>query len=341
MMRRGWTVLIGFLLVAGMTALLTTATVPYVQLEPGPTYDTLGQDDDKRDVIEITGADTSTSEGELRFVTVGVQPRLTLLEALVGWWRDEDAVVPRELVYPPDQTEEQVEERNAEDFANSQSAAEIAAMDYLDKPMVVKVDVVPDDSPANGKLLPEDVIISIDGVPITSDDQLLELIRSKPVGSTVSMGITRSGTPQTVSVTTFAGEDGASRIGFRPKIGWDPIVLDIPIEGIGGPSAGLMLSLGIIDKLDPQDLTGGHVIAGTGTIDRAGAVGEIGGVPQKLVGAKEAGATYFLTPRGNCAEAVANAPAGLTLVQVSTLPEAISALAAIRSGDQPTLCPGA
>jgi PDZ domain-containing protein len=341
MMRRGWTVLIGFLLVAGLTALLTTATVPYVQLEPGPTYDTLGQDDDQRDVIEISGASTSESEGELRFVTVGVQPRLTLVEALLGWWRDDDAVVPRELVYPPDQTQEQVEERNAEDFANSQSAAEIAAMEFLQKPMVVKVDQVPDDSPAKGKLQADDVITSIDDVPIASDVQLLETIRAKPVGSTVSMGITRSGVPQTVQVTTFAGEDGASRIGFRPKIGWDPIVLDIPIEGIGGPSAGLMLSLGIIDKLQPEDLTGGHVIAGTGTIDRAGAVGEIGGVPQKLDGAKAAGATYFLTPTGNCAEAVANDPGGLTLVQVSSLSEALTALAAIRSGEQPVLCPGA
>jgi PDZ domain-containing protein len=341
MMRRGWTVLVGFVLVAALTGLMTMATVPYVQLEPGPTYDTLGQDDADRDIIEITGTETSTSDGQLRFVTVGVQPHLTLLEALVGWWRDADAVVPREIVYPPDQTEEQVEKRNAEDFADSQSAAEVAAMNHLNKPMTVAVAAVPDNSPAKGKLQPDDVIKSIDSTAITSDVQLLEVIRSKPVDTQVSMGIVRGGVPQTVQVTTFAAEDGGTRIGFQPKISWDPIKLDIPIEGIGGPSAGLMLSLGIIDKLDPTDLTGGKIIAGTGTIDRAGAVGPIGGVPQKLVGARAAGATYFLTPADNCAEAVANAEPGLRLVQVRSLGEAMTALATIRSGGEPPSCPGA
>lgn len=342
MRRRGWTVLVGFLLVAGMTALMSMATVPYVQLEPGPTYDTLGKDDAGKDVIVISGATATASAGQLRFVTVGVQPRLTLVQALIGWWRDDEAVVPREIVYPPDRTEEEVEQRNAEDFANSLSAAEVAALAELGYPVRIAVGELSEDSPAVGILRKGDIITTIDGASFETADDMLDLIQAKPAGSTLSLGITRTGVAQTVEVQTYAAEDGTPRIGFRPEVSSSaPFTLDIPIEGIGGPSAGLMLSLGIIDKIKPEDLTGGKIIAGTGTIDEDGNVGPIGGVSQKLVGAKAAGATYFLTPKANCGEAVANAKPDLALVQVETLDQALAALDAIRSGEQPALCPGA
>jgi PDZ domain-containing protein len=342
MRRRGITVLVGALVVALLTALVGQARVPYVQLEPGPTYDTLGQDEDGRDVIVISGTPTSTSTGELRFLTIGVQPRLSLLQALVGWWRDDDAVVPRELVYPPDQTEQEVDQRNAEEFANSQSAAETAALSELGHPVRVTVKQVTAGSPADGRLRAGDVIVSVDGVRVDSGEKLLELIRAKPAGTTLLFVITRSGTEQTVRVASAAGDDGIPRVGFVPEItSAAPFTIDIPIENIGGPSAGLMLALGIVDKLTPQDLTGGKIIAGTGTIDPAGAVGPIGGVPQKLVAAQGAGASYFLTPRDNCAEAVENSKQGLTLVVVGSLDEALTALTEIRAGRQPALCPGA
>lgn len=332
--------LVGFLLVAAMTALMSVATVPYVLLEPGPTYDTLGKDDNGQDVIVVEGAEATTSAGQLRFTTVGVQSRLTLLEALIGWWRDEDAVVPRELVYPPDQTQEEVEQRNAEDFANSLSSAEMAALIELGYPVRVAVGELSDDSPAVGVLKKGDVITEIDGSSFATTDEMLALIRGKPAGSTLTLRIVRDDAEQTVQVQTYAGEDGVPRIGFQPEVSSSaPFELDIPIEGIGGPSAGLMLSLGIIDKIDPEDLTGGKIIAGTGTIDAAGNVGPIGGVPQKLVGAKAAGATYFLTPVSNCAEAVANELPGLTLVAVESLDQALAALATIRSGGEPPTCP--
>ena len=128
------------------------------------------------------------------------------------------------------------------------------------------------------------------------------------------------------------------RVGFTPELTSSaPFTLDIPIENIGGPSAGLMLALGIIDKIKPEDLTGGKIIAGTGTIDAVGTVGPIGGVPQ-LLAAKAAGAVYFLTPKDNCAEAVANALPGLPLVRVGSLDEALTALEAIRGNRAPQLC---
>jgi Lon-like protease len=336
------TVLIGAVLVTVLTILVAQARVPYVELGPGPTYDTVGLDENGKEVIVVTGAETAKSAGQLRFVTVSVQSRLSLIEAIVGWWNDEDAVVPRELIFPPGQTQEQVEQQNAEDFDNSQSAAQAAALTELGYTTTIKVKAVAPDKPAAAVLKPGDVITSVDGTKIDSGAKLVESIQAKPAGSELSLGITRGGRPQTVKVTTYADDDGVQRIGIEPEVTSSaPFTLSIPIENVGGPSAGLMLALGIIDKLKPEDLTGGKIIAGTGTIDPAGAVGPIGGVPQKLVGAIAAGATYFLTPKDNCAEAVANAQPGLTLVQVATLDEALAALGQIRGGQQPTRCPGA
>jgi PDZ domain-containing protein len=341
MRRRGLTVLVGAVLIVVLTVLVFHAEVPYVQLEPGPTYDTLGVDDHGKPVITVTGKDATTSRGQLRFVTIGVQPQLTLIQALIGWWNGDDAVVPRELVYPPDQTEKQVDQKNAQDFTDSESAAQTAALGVLGY-VKVSVKSVIAGQPADGKLKPGDVITSVDGTPVHSAATLLHLIRSKPVGSTLAIVVTRAGAPVTTAVTTAAADDGTPRIGIETDTASTaPFTLSIPIEGIGGPSAGLMLSLGIVDKAGPVDLTGGRIIAGTGTIDALGQVGPIGGVPQKLIAAKRDHATYFLTPKDNCAEAVANAQPGLTLVQVTTLDDALDALTAIRSGSTPTLCPGA
>jgi Lon-like protease len=336
------TVFVGALFVVLLTLLVGQAPVPYVQLEPGPTFNTLGKDHDK-DVIEIKGAPTTESAGQLRFLTVGVVSQLTLLEAIEGWFNGDDAVVPRELIYPPDQTEEQINKQNADDFANSQSSAEAAALTKLGYPMRISVKEVTDNSPASGVLQAGDVITAVDGTAVGSDTEaLLHEIRDKPVGSVLAFDLQRNGAPVTVKVTTVAGDNGVPRVGFTPELtSAAPFTVDIPIEGIGGPSAGLMLALGIIDKIKQEDLTGGKIIAGTGTIDASGKVGPIGGVPQKIVGAKKDGATVFLTPADNCTEAVANQRPGLLLVKVGSLDEALGALDTLRNGGTPPLCPGA
>jgi PDZ domain-containing protein len=334
------TVLVGAILVVVLTWLVGSVTVPYVELRPGPTFNTLGKLGNGKEVIEVKDHASSTSAGQLRFVTVSVVDQLSLLDALRGWWQDSAAVIPRELIYPPDQTTEQVEKQNAEDFKQSQSSAETAALIRLGYPITVSVDKVTTGMPADGVLKPGDVVASVNGEKVTSAAQLGELVRSKPVGTEFKIDIVRDGKPQTVTIKTAAGENGASQIGIGLKEDQPhPFTLDIPIDDVGGPSAGLMLALGIIDKIEPVDLTGGKVIAGTGSIDNAGAVGPIGGVPQKLVAAKRDGATYFLTPKDNCAEAVANALPGLPLVKVGTLDDALSALQTIRAGGTPALCP--
>lgn len=341
MRQRGRTVLVGAVLVILCSLLVARAPVPYVALQPGQTYDTLGVDGNNQEIIIIEGAETSESAGQLRFLTVGVVPDLTLLEAVVGWLMDDRAVVPREVIYPPGQSREETERRNAEDFANSLSAAQVAALTYLGYAPVVAVKEVLPSSPNADRLQAGDIITAVDGVPIPNPEALLEAIQSKPAGSTLTFTLTRDGEPLTVEVTTTADEDGVPRVGFAPEVRSSaPFSITIPIEGIGGPSAGLMMALGIIDKLTPEDLTGGRIIAGTGTIDENGAVGPIGGVPQKIIGAVEAGATVFLTPRDNCAEAVRNARPGLLLVQVDSLESALAALATLREGGTPPLCPG-
>jgi Lon-like protease len=340
MQRRGITVLVGAIIVAVLTTGVLTAPVPYVVLDPGPTVDTLGESNGEP-VIEISGIETSSSEGQLRLTTVGVNPDASLLEVIRGWLDREEAVVPRELIYPPGQTREEVEERNQEQFTRSQTNAEAAALRHLGYPTRVVVAVVLEDAPADGLLVEGDVITSVEGVEVEAVAELQAEITAHPPGTTLTIGYLRDGEPGAVEITTAPdAQDGETpRIGVAVDVEIDvPFELAIELDRIGGPSAGLMFALGIIDKLEPEDLTGGHIIAGTGSIDDEGNVSGVGGVPQKLVAAREVGATAFLVPAGNCDEAVRNAQPDLALIRVETLAGALDELAALRSGEEITRC---
>jgi PDZ domain-containing protein len=338
MRRRGATVLLGGVVLALLLwQAFFTVKVPYVALGPGPTVNTLGQAD-KHDVINVTGAPVTTSRGQLRLVTVSVTSDLTLFEAVRGWLQHDYAVVPRELVYPPNQTQQQVDQQNAQEFKDSQTSAETAALRKLGYPVQVSVKEVKAGTPADGVLKAGDVITSVDGAPVTSAAKLTAMIRAKSAGTARTFSYIRNGVAATATLAPRA-EDGNPRIGViveqkQPH----PFELKIDLDRIGGPSAGLMFTLGIIDKIEPEDLTGGEVIAGTGTIDDDGNVGPIGGVPQKLIAAKRDGAKIFLTPAGNCAEAGANAVPGLPMARVATLDDALAALQAVRDHRQPALC---
>jgi len=355
-------VLLGALLTLLLGWQIGRADVPYVALSPGPTVDTLSAVDregdtcqvktppparssaspspsaqpepDCQEVIQITNVSLPPpGKGQLRMVTVSVQSNLTLLEAIKGWISGEDAVVPRKLIYPEDKTEQEVEQENKQEFENSQTSAETAALKYLGYPVQVTVSQVTPDGASVGKLQEGDIIESVDGVAVTSMEKLLELVQAKPAGSTLRIGYIRGSQKGAVDVTTKASPDGTPRIGVSIKSTQPhPFDLRIKLDKIGGPSAGMMFALGIIEKLKPEDLTHGKIIAGTGTIDDEGNVGQIGGVTQKLYGARAAGATHFLVPKDNCAEALTNVPSGLTLVRVGTLEEAAAALDAIGAG---------
>jgi len=315
-----------------------TAPVPYVELGPGPTENTLGSHDGKP-IITIDGRAETASAGQLRLTTVNVRDNLTLLDAVRGWFSGNSAVVPRELVYPPDKTEKQVDEENANSFKESQTSAETVALRKLGYPVQVTVTEVSKGLPAEAVLKPGDVITTVDGAAVTSSQKLRDLIRAKPAGTSLQVGYTRDGVAAVAAIATVAGEDGSPRLGVviehrQPA----PFDVKFDLDRIGGPSAGLMFTLGVIDKVDPVDLTGGVRIAGTGTIDDEGNVGPIGGIPQKLRGAKRDGATVFLAPAANCDEAKANAVKGLPMVRVATIDDALAALQALREKRTPPLC---
>jgi Lon-like protease len=340
MRRRGVTVILGALVTALLAAGVMISDLPYVVLTPGPTVNTLGSAQGT-EVIQVTGSKTTSSTGELRLTTVNVQSKVELVQAVQGWLSGKDAVVPRELIYPPDRSEQQVQEQNAQEWKDSQTSAETVALRELGYPVQTYVRKVTPGGAAVGKLQENDVVTSIGGTAVTGPTQLTELVRAKPAGTALAVGYTRDGKAGTVEVTTKAGDDEKK----TPRLGIEidtkqphPFTIKIDLDKIGGPSAGLMFSLGIIDKLRDEDLTGGKVIAGTGTIDDDGNVGPIGGIPQKLNGAKAAGAKLFLVPKDNCAEALRNAVDGLPMARVATVDDALTALKTFTSGGTPTPC---
>lgn len=347
MSRRAW-----MLTASGVTLLVLLAVafllpVPYVKLGPGPTFNVAGEADGKP-VISITGTQTYPVDGALDMTTVlesgGPRGGLTFATAIAAWFNPADAVVPRELLFPDDVTGEQVQTRQAMLFSTSESNAVAAAMDYLGKPVTtdIVVTAVYSDSPSDGVLEPRDTILSVDGVDVTDPTSVATTIRSKPIGTTFSLGIERDGSPLTVSVASAANPDDTSKpyigIGVGPLYSAG-FPIDFTLEDVGGPSAGLMFAVGIIAKLSPQDLTAGHHIAGTGTIDPDGTVGPIGGIRQKLAGARNAGATLFLMPKDHCAEAAGHIPDGLTVVPVTTLTEAVTAITDYDAGATLPTCP--
>lgn len=338
MSRRALTLLLSCLLCIGLLAGALVARVPYVALGPGPTFNTLGVEDGTP-VIAIEGREVFPVDGHLDLTTVGVRPQLTLAEALVGWVRRDEAVVPRELVFPPGRTEDQIDADNTRQMVESQDAAISAALTRLGIPVAVDVASVAEGSPAAGRLQDGDTVTSIDGTPVTSPAQLRTLVADRAVGAALTVGYERAGNPAEAVLTTAAAPDDPARpyVGVGTTVSY-PFEVTIALDDVGGPSAGLMFALGIIDKLEPGSLTGGAYVAGTGEITPEGVVRPIGGIQQKLLGARGKGATVFLVPAGNCADAAASRPDGLQLARVATLDDAVTALAAVREGVAPAAC---
>ncbi|HKE63267.1 MAG TPA: PDZ domain-containing protein [Micromonosporaceae bacterium] len=339
MNRRLTTLIVGVILLAGFGALAYAAPVDYVELVPGPTFDTLGTVKGKP-VISISGAPTtSDSNGQLRMLTVGEIDKITAFDVVRGWFDRDNAVLPAEVLIPPGESEQQLNQQSTDQFKQSQSSAVTAALRHEGYPVLVTIASVVAGKPAQGHLQAGDVVTTVDGQQVLSADDLAAFIQAKPVGATLQIGYTRSGKATVTPIKTVAGSDGKPQIGVEvQQTQPSPIKVSIQLENVGGPSAGLMFTLGIIDKLGPTDLTGGRIIAGTGTMDDDGDVGPIGGIAQKMIAARAAGARYFLAPADNCAEALRSPVSGLTLVKVTNLDGALTALADVRSGTQPPLC---
>jgi PDZ domain-containing protein len=318
----------------------TTLPVPYVAQVPGPTYNTLG-DIDGSSIISVEGRDRNQVSGNLNLTTVGVsRGGLSLVQAVRGWFDDEVAVVPEESVYPPDRSEEQTRQANREAFLTSEQAAETVALAHLGYPVKVVVQDVPKGSPSDSVLVEGDTIDAIDGRPTPDSATLKTVLTDIPGGTTVTVDTTHLGESRQVQITTkAAGDRTGSLLGVsvleQPSAPFD---VKIDVADVGGPSAGLMLTLGILDLVGDDDLTGGAVVAGTGTIDAQGKVGPIGGITLKMVAAKDIGAELFLVPADNCSEAKGVAAPGFPLARVASLDDALKALTDFEAGRTPATC---
>ncbi len=328
--------------------------VPYAEMSPGPTVNTLGEHDGEP-VLQIAGRKTYPTDGHLNMTTVRVTSadyRMNLVEAVYGWLAHDTKVVPHDTLYPDGKTEEESTQENAEEFSQSQESAKVAALKELDVPVKswVIVSTVVKDAPAEGKLHAGDVIKAVDGKAVKEPSDVADLVTEHRPGEDVVFTIVPAKEQaaaekekrtavktEKVTITTRASDDaGEKRAVVGISAGTDhtfPFAIDIKLADVGGPSAGLMFALGIYDKLTPGSLTGGSFVAGTGTIDDEGEVGPIGGIEMKTVGARDKGAEYFLTPADNCAAAAKDTPDGLTLVKVGTIDDALDALKDIRAGD--------
>ncbi len=333
------TLLAGVLLAAALVVLAAAVPVPLVALGPGPTFNTLA-DVDGKPVITVSGIHTYPTSGNLNMTTVSVTDRLTLAAVLKYWVSPGEQVVPRSAVYEPGKTDEQVQQKNAEDFADSEINAESAAVRELGLPSVPAVADVVAGSAADGRLRAGDRLVAINSIPMTSPEAVNAALQGTKPGDTATVAFTRDGAQQTATVTLGSGEGRAQGVlgvvlAVLPKDG----TVTVDLGGVGGPSAGLMFSLGIVDKLTPGELTGGRFVAGTGAIDADGTVQNIGGIQFKMAAARAAGATVFLLPSGECAQAVAAVPPGLQLVKVGTLHDAVAALDDLNADRNPPGCP--
>ncbi|MFD9882546.1 PDZ domain-containing protein [Streptomyces alboflavus] len=353
MPRRTATMLASTLMLIALLCAGVLIKVPYSEMSPGPTVNTLG-DHDGEPVLQISGRKTYPTSGHLNMTTVRVTSadyKMNLPEAVYGWLAHDNIVVPHDTLYPNGKTEQQSTQENAEEFSQSQESAKVAALKELKIPVKsqVVVSTVYKDSPAEGRLHAGDVIRSVDGEPVKQFTDVAKLVRKHKPGEQVVFGIVpvkeaaaaekadkRPAATEQVKITTTKAEDDPKVAMVGIKAGTDhtyPFTIDIKLADVGGPSAGLMFALGIVDKLTPGDLTGGKFVAGTGTIEDNGKVGPIGGIEMKTVGARDKGAEYFLTPKDNCASAASDVPDGLTLVKVNTIKDAVESLKAISKGD--------
>ena len=343
MSRRSLTLAIAGLATVVAIVVAVLIPVPYVILGPGPTLNTLGVSSGQP-VITITGHRTYSTSGHLNMVTVsyegGPGTNMNIFQALRAWLDPSEAVVPESELFPAGQSAQQTQAQDTAEMAGSQQLATAAALTALHVPFQTEIGVVSTvpGYPASKALRAGDVIEAVDGKAVTGQNSLSSMITSHPAGSVLTLKVLRNGKTLTLPVASKVS-GGTPVIGVEVQEEYTfPFTVKITVGNIGGPSAGMMFALGIIDKLTSLDLTGGKFIAGTGEITAAGQVQPIGGIQQKMVGARAAGATIFLTPAGNCSDTTGAVPAGLQLVKVSTLSQAIADLEAIKAGKSVPSC---
>ena len=320
--------------------LLTIATllapIPFVFFKPGVPDNVAGK------IISIKDAKTYPINGKLFITSILVtNPDSPVFgaETLVNWAIGPHVVLPKESVYPPIQPAQKIERDSRNEMESSKVTSTAAALRYLgyDFDEVYYVSDIRDYSDAIKKLKIGDVITDIDGKKINQIEEIRTSYTNKSIGDPLLITVERkdkNGKVASVTTRVILVENLDIEEKERPAIGIlvgtsarFPIDVDFNLPGVGGPSAGLIFAVGIVEKLTEEDLVRGRKIAGTGTISASGKVGGIGGIEEKMVGASRIGATIFIAPRENCPD-IEHVPNGLKVIPVSTLSEAIEALRA-------------
>lgn len=340
-------ILAGAMLLVGsfiFAAVAIPISVPYYAMSPGPVSDV-------SDFIQVDDRATTT-EGELMFLTVSLQ-EINVIEWVAAQLDGRVDLAPREVIRPAGVSQEELRQQNLNLMNRSKENAKFVALSYLGYEVTYNgsgalINSTIEDSAADGVLQVGDVIVAVAGEPVEFWTDAVDQIGGRSPGDELTLTIQRADPDdadvvETLDVTLtlgpyrFVDEDGD--VLDDPDRGMVGVLLtDAPVEvvfpinvmidnqNIGGPSAGMMFTLEIIDSLTEEDITHGRRIAGTGTIDADGNVGAIGGMKQKTYVAIDAGAEYLLVPAGNYDEAVAAAGDDISVVRVETLDDAMTFL---------------
>jgi PDZ domain-containing protein len=346
---RRWWWLVAILTVLSTTGSVvvwsTTTYVPYVVESPGNLYTT-------GDRISISGADEHKTVDKIDLVTVSLDTRVTRFEKFLADHNGDDQVIPAKEVLGT-QTAAQNDDLNALLMRQSKDAAVLVALERMGYDVhptqsgAVVEETVPG-APADGVIKVAETIVAINGTPVVSADDLHAKLSAFKPGDKVTITLEAAADRARRTVELALGDNpkapGTAFIGVGPSDRLDypdlPVKVTVDSGSIGGPSAGLAFTLGILDLLTPGDMTGGKEIAATGTIDANGTIGEIGGIEGKVTTVSRAGVKYFLVPVEDAAAAQAHAPKSLQIVPVHTLDDALKFLATIGgSGFPPVSSP--
>ena len=299
--------------------------LPYYSVGPGPAREVVP-------LISVEGHPQYPSSGKLIMTTVRWY-QVTPLQAVVSWLDPHQAVVSKNLLYPPGQDVAAEEQRAISEMDQSKIDATYVALSQVgnypkDHGTGALIEATGPGCPAYGKLFSGDMIVAIDDHPVDSAKAASRLISAADRGQLLDFRVRAAGQTHDIEVAkgSCPGTD-------RPLVGVNivntfPFSVEISSGDVGGPSAGLMFALGLYDELTPGDLTQGRTIAGTGTIDPAGKVGPIGGIADKVVAAERVGATVFLVPKDNWGELEGVDTGDMKLIEVATFQDAVDALSA-------------
>ena len=317
-------------LLAGLALLLGSLRVPYYALWPGPV-------EEVSDLVHVEGGPPVYQlNGDVYMLTVSLQ-EVNAFEFAQGWIDSEVDLVPRDHIRPEGVTPEDHRRKNLRLMDDSKLTAIAVALDYLGMPVhysgegVVVVSVA-DGAPADGLLEVGDVIVEIADTTVSMSGEAIEAILANRVGDTISLTVRREDELIDLEVTLAEHTDnpGQPMVGFVPdtyKRTLDlPFDIEIHTEGTGGPSAGVMYALTLIDLFTADDLVAGNIVAGTGTISPDGRVGAIGGVRQKVVAAQNAGARHVLVPQPNFEDAMTVKRDNVEIHPISSISEAVHIL---------------